>query len=223
VARAFLLALLAALNPTLLGATTIMLVLTNPARLMLGYLLGAVTTSVTLGLLIVFSLEDVSTVSTTQHTISPGVDIALGLVAILAARLLARRAERRSSPPVPSKPKSPPRWQAYLSHSSSRGAFLIGALLTLPGASYLAGLRQIDRGGYSTPVTVLAILGFNVVMLSLLELPLLGFLIAPDWTQRKVAAARALISRRGRQLGIAGLHLIGAALVLKGLVGLIAG
>jgi hypothetical protein len=38
--RVFLFALTAALNPTLLAATTVMLLLSNPRRLLLGYLLG---------------------------------------------------------------------------------------------------------------------------------------------------------------------------------------
>jgi hypothetical protein len=37
--------LTAALNPTLLAPTTVMLLLPNPKRLLLGYLLGAYTTS----------------------------------------------------------------------------------------------------------------------------------------------------------------------------------
>lgn len=45
-------------NPTLLAAVTMMLLLPNPKRLMPGYLLGAYTTSITLGLVIVFSLKD---------------------------------------------------------------------------------------------------------------------------------------------------------------------
>lgn len=219
----FLLSLLAAFNPTLLAVTTLMLVLSNPARLMLGYLLGAAMTSVTLGLVIVFSLEGGSAVSTTQRTLSPVADIILGLAALVAARVFAGVSARRVSHPAPSKHKAPPRWQTYLSHGSPRGAFLVGALLTLPGASYLAGLLQIDREHFSTAVTVLAIVGFNVVMLSLLELPLVGFLVAPDWTQGRVTAARALASRRGRQIAIVGLSAIGVALVLKGVVGLISG
>jgi hypothetical protein len=38
--KVFLFALTAALNPTLLTATTVMLLLPNPKRLMLGYLAG---------------------------------------------------------------------------------------------------------------------------------------------------------------------------------------
>ena len=66
----FLLSLVAIFNPSLLAAVTVMLLLPNPKRLMLGYVLGAYTTSITLGLLIVFSLHGSSTESTSKHTIS---------------------------------------------------------------------------------------------------------------------------------------------------------
>ena len=68
----------AALNPTLLTATTVMLLLPRPKRLLLGYLLGAYTTSITVGLAIVYSLNGSGTVSTTKHTVSPLIDITLG-------------------------------------------------------------------------------------------------------------------------------------------------
>ena len=74
-----LLSLTASFNPTLVAATTVMLLLDKPARLMLGYLLGAYVTSITLGLVIVFSLSNSSTTNTTENTLSPAVDIALGL------------------------------------------------------------------------------------------------------------------------------------------------
>ena len=80
--QVILLSLAASLNPTLVAATTVMLLLERPARLMLGYLLGAYATSITLGLVIVFSLSDSSTTNTTQNTLSPAADIALGLLAL---------------------------------------------------------------------------------------------------------------------------------------------
>ena len=51
------LAFTSALNPSLVTATTVMLLLPRPERLMLGYWVGALLTSVTLGLVIVFTLE----------------------------------------------------------------------------------------------------------------------------------------------------------------------
>jgi len=51
--QVILLSLTASLNPTLVAATTVMLLLDRPARLMSGYLLGAYLTSITVGLVIV--------------------------------------------------------------------------------------------------------------------------------------------------------------------------
>ena len=65
-----------------------MLLLPNPKRLMLGYLLGAYTTSITLGLLIVFSLNGSSTESTSKHKVSPLEDIVVGLLLLVIAWVL---------------------------------------------------------------------------------------------------------------------------------------
>ena len=62
----FFLSLLAMFTPTLLAAVTIMMLLPNPKRLMLGYLLGAYLTSITAGLLIVFSLHGSASEGTAQ-------------------------------------------------------------------------------------------------------------------------------------------------------------
>ncbi|MBV8944511.1 MAG: hypothetical protein JOZ95_03770, partial [Solirubrobacterales bacterium] len=67
----FLLSLAAMFNPSLLAAVTVMLLMPKPKRLMAGYLLGAYLTSITLGLLIVFSLHGSSTESSSKHTVSP--------------------------------------------------------------------------------------------------------------------------------------------------------
>src|SRR3954470_4967765 len=81
----------AALNPTLLGATTVMLLLDHPKRLLLGYLLGALMTSMTLGLVIVFSLD--GSAKTAQHSLSPSLDLALGAL-LIAVSYAIRRSDR---------------------------------------------------------------------------------------------------------------------------------
>jgi hypothetical protein len=224
--QVILLSLTASLNPTLVGATTVMLLLDKPARLMFGYLLGAYMTSITLGLVIVFSLSNSSAANTTENTISPAVDIGLGAVALAisfvlytgrAERLRERRQARKEAKPE----KDPPRWQRELSKGSPRTTFVIGALLTLPGASYLAGLDQIHKLKYSTTVTVLLVIGFNLVMLWLLEVPLASFLVAPDWTPRAIQRAKLWVSRNAHLFAVRGSAAIGALLVIKGIIGLV--
>jgi hypothetical protein len=226
VGQVFLLSLTAALNPILVGASTVMLLLPNPRKLMLGYLLGALMTSVTLGLVIVFALKGSGAVSTTQNTVSPAVDLALGAILLGAGFVLAtgrdeRIAERRQARKGPKEDKGPPRWQQALSKGSARSTFVVGALLTLPGASYLAGLHHIKQQNLSTTATVLTVIGFNLIMLMLLELPLLSYTIAPDWTPGAVERAKAWAARNGHHAAVIALTAIGGALIIKGIVGLV--
>jgi hypothetical protein len=222
----FAFALAAAFNPTLVAASTLMMLLPNPLRLMLGYLAGALMTSITLGILIVTALDSSSATSTTENTIAPATTIALGTIALVAALVLSkgwgdeRRARRRRENPA--KPKGPPRWQRALSRGSARTTFVIGALLTLPGASYLAGLRAIDQLNYPTASTVLLIIAFNLVMMALLEVPMVCFVVAPEWTPAAIDRAKAWIGQRRRLLASRGLAVIGLLLIAKGLIELLA-
>src|ERR1700761_3812240 len=138
--QVILLSLTASLNPTLVAATTVMMLLDKPTRLMLRYLVGAYVTSITLGLVIVFSLSTSSASKTTENTISPAVDIGLGAIALAVAFVLytgrhERLRERRRARKAAKPDKGPPRWQRELSKGSARTTFVVGMLLTLPGAS----------------------------------------------------------------------------------------
>jgi hypothetical protein len=223
VGHVFLLSLLAALNPILVAASTVMLLLPNPKRLMLGYLLGALMTSITLGLVIIFALKGSSAVSTDQNTVSPAVNLALGAIMLIAAVVLGtgrdeRIAERRQARKGPKEDKGPPRWQQALSKGSARTTFVVGALLTLPGASYLAGLNEIGKQKLSTTGTVLTVIAFNLIMLMLLELPLLGYTFAPDWTPGAVERSKAWVGRHGKRTAAIALAVIGGALIIRGTI-----
>jgi Sap-like sulfolipid-1-addressing protein len=221
----------AALNPTLLGATTVMLLLDHPKRLLLGYLLGALMTSITLGLVIVFALDGSSgATSTGQSTVSPATDLALGGLLLVVANLIrpgrtrserGRLAERRRRRSERKSEKGPPRWQRALSNGTARTTFVIGALLTLPGASYLIGLSHIADMDASSTATVGMIVGFNLIMLILLELPLLAYTLAPDWTPDAVNRFKAWFNSKSRVLGFRVALVIGALLIVKGLIELL--
>ena len=219
-----LLSLTASLNPTLVAATTVMLLLDRPVRLMGGYLLGAYITSLTLGLIIVFSLSDSGAANTTQNTVNPAVDIGLGAIFLAISFVfytgrVERIRQRRAAKKAAKGPQEPPRWQRELSKGSPQVTFLVGAALTLPGASYLAGLASIHKLHYSTAETVLLVIGFNVVMLWLLEVPFVAFLVAPEKTPQAIASAKAWVSRHAHMFAVRGFAAIGALLVLKGVIG----
>jgi hypothetical protein len=217
-------AFLAALNPTLLGATTVMLLLDHPKRLLLGYLLGALMTSITLGLVIVFTLD--GSAKTAQHSLSPALDLALGGILIVVSLAIRRSdrpdaAERRKRRQRAKETKGPPLWQRTLSRGSAWMTFVVGALLTLPGASYLIGLHRIADQGGGTGASVAKIVAFNLIMLSLLELPLIGFIVAPEWTRVTVDRFKAWFAQNARRLAAQAALILGALLILRGLVYLV--
>jgi hypothetical protein len=221
----FIYALTAALNPTLLAATTVMLLLDHPKRLLLGYLAGALFTSVTIGLVVVFTLD--GSASTAQHTLSPAMDLTLGAILVVISVMIrpgrepketGRLAERRRRKEASRAEKGPPLWQRKLSQGTARTTFVVGALLTLPGASYLIGLHKIADQDPSTAGAIGMVVLFNVIMLALLEAPLIGFIFAPEWTPRAVDRFKEWFSHNARRLGFRIALVIGVLLIARGLI-----
>jgi hypothetical protein len=213
---------MAALNPTLLTATTVMLLLPNPKRLMLGYLAGALTTGMVLGITIVEWLKGSGALSETKHTVAPAVDIALGLIALLAAQAVrsgrvGRARERRRQKRL-DEHKELPRWKEALSRGSARTTFVVGLLLSFPGASYLACLTQISRLDLSAGGIVLTVLAANAVMLILLEAPLISFVVDEDWTLGAIERFKGWLARSGARTLVVALSVIGVLFLVRGLV-----
>jgi hypothetical protein len=226
----FLLSLLAMFTPTLLAAVTVMMLLPNPRKLMLGYLLGAYLTSITAGLLIVFSLHGSAGVSTAKQTLGPIEDIVVGLVALLVAFVLGsgrdaplqnRRRRRQQAKAAAGAAKES--WpERMIGRGSARVTFAVGVVLTFPGVSYLTALDRMARLDASAAETVLLVVAFCVIQQLLLELPLLGYTFAPERTKDAVARFRAWLGRNGRRAGVTLAAVIGTLLVLRGLTTLLA-
>jgi hypothetical protein len=224
--RVFVFSLTAALNPTLLAAVTVMLTLPSPKRLLLGYVLGAALASVTCGLLLVFLLPGSSTTSTAKHTISPIIDLALGVLILLVVVRVGRGRDRRRRAwserrREKAKNKPPPRWKRAMSKGSARATFVVGILLSFPGASYLAGMDALHKQHIGTFATVLVVLAFNMIMLLLVELPLLAYAIRPESTEAGVQRFHSWLSRRGGRIVLIAAAAIAIFLVARGAIRLL--
>jgi len=229
----FLLGLVSMFNPSLLAAVTVMLLLPNPKRLMVGYLLGAYTTSITLGLVIVFTLQGSSTESTSKHTISPLEDIVVGLLAVLIAFVLGTgrdqpfqerrrqkkdaklKAKMEAGKPTESLPLR------LLGKGDPKVTFVVGAILSFPGVSFLTALDKINKLNPGTVPTVLLVVGFCLMQQILLELPLLGYVFAPDSTQDRVNRFKAWMGAKGRTAAVIGAGAIGVILIARGVITLL--
>jgi hypothetical protein len=225
-AKIFLYSLVAAANASLLAAVTVMLFLPSPKRLLLGYLLGGLLVSLTIGFVIVFAVHHSGATSTSQNSISPVMDIALGLILLVAAYVLRsermeQRRERKKKERAGAE-KGPSRVERVLGGGSARVTFLVGVVLTLPGVSYLAALHKLDNLNCGTVPTILVILGFNVMLLILLEIPLIGYVVAPERTVVAVQDFRGWLNRNGLRAGIYLAAGLGALLVVRGVIELLA-
>jgi hypothetical protein len=226
----FLLSLLSMFNPSLLAAVTVMLLLPHPRRLMAGYLLGAYTVSITVGLIIVFAVPHTSGESTSKHTLSPVEDIVVGLLLWVLAWVLrtgldrpletrrrARRdakldARREAGKPTESLPLR------MLGKGDPRVTFAVGAVLSFPGVSYLDALDHMRKLQPGTLATVLLVVFFCVMQQIFLEVPLLGYIFAPERTQERIAAFKGWMARSGRGAAVVGCAVIGLLLIVRGVL-----
>jgi hypothetical protein len=223
----FLLSLVAAANATLLAAVTVMLFLENPKRLLLGYLAGALLVSLTIGFVIVFVVHDSGATETAQNSLSPSMDIALGAIFLLVAyvvgsgrdeRLKERRKAKKGEAGENAE-EGPSKVEQLLGRGDARITFALGVVFTLPGVAYLAALRDLQQLGYGAAGEVLVVLGFNFMLLILLEIPLLGYLVAPERTVAAVQRFRTWLTQSSRRIVVVGAAGIGAILLVRGAIG----
>src|SRR5450755_4086535 len=179
----FFLSLVSMFNPSLLAAVTVMLLLPSPKQLMFGYLLGAYMTSITLGLVIVFTLHGSSTESTSKRTISPVEDTVVGLLVVAIAFVLAtgrdqplqerRRAKKDAKLKAKGEAGKPTESLPLrmLGKGDPRVTFAVGVILSFPGVSYLTALDKMAKLNPGTLDTVLLVVGFCLIQQLLLELP----------------------------------------------------
>jgi hypothetical protein len=224
----YLLSLAAMFNPSLLAAVTVMLLIPNSKRLLVGYLLGAYATSITVGLIIVFALPHSGTESTSKHTVSPVEDLIVGVLLLALAFVLRTGRdqpfqERRR---VKKEAKLQARVQAgkpteslplrLLGKGDPRVTFVVGAALSFPGVSYIVALDRIRKLDPGTVATVLLVVSFCLIQMLFLELPLLGYVFAPNRTQDSVNRFKGWMARSGRTAAVLASAVLGLWLLVRG-------
>jgi hypothetical protein len=220
----FVFAFTAALNPTLVAVTTLLLTLPNPRRLLVGYVLGALAMSFTCGLLLVFALGTTSSASNdSKHYLSPIIDILFGgFILILVARVARHRdrvlqawSEQRHQK---HETKPPPRWKRTLSDATPRKAFLVALVLSLPGASFVAGMDQLSKQDLGAAAKVGLVLVFNLIQLLIIEIPLVGYFIKPQATDAAIKRFREFLSQHGNRMLLIGGTVVGLLILARGVI-----
>jgi hypothetical protein len=187
----------------------------HPKRLLTFFLAGAWLASLTIGLVVVFALEGAELSSSARGTVNALIYIPLGLLGVFVGAYLLR------VQPKPKKPKKdgrPSMTQRVLSRDSSWLVFVLGIALNMPGVWYLIGLKDIGLADWTNVEKVLAVVGFNAIMFSFVEVPLVGYVVARDWTRGQVDRFNAWLHHNGRHLGGYIALALGLYLIARGIL-----
>ena len=223
-AEFFALAFTAALNPKLLALDLLLIENRRPRAMFLCVLLGGLTVGITIGLLDVLTIHG-DTINA-QKSVSAGLDLALGLLLLVAGALVATgRLHSRRKQPVPAgdgqpdQPESKENWAARALAEPRLGlAMLIGALIGLPGAAYLTALHNLVAGHYSTATQVTAVIVFVLIAFLLIIIPFLFLELRPEATKAALKQSQDWLLGHARQLLAYTALVLGAYLTLSALV-----
>jgi hypothetical protein len=226
-AEFFALAFLSALNPKLLAIDLLLIENRRPRAMFVCLLLGGMTVATTVGLLDVLVLH----ADAIQHqgTVSAGVDLAAGLLLLAAGALLATgRLHGRRKAPVPAGDAPPDKpekkekkdsWaQRVLSEPRLGLAMLVGALIGIPGASYLTALHDLVTGTSSTAIQVLAVVIFVIIDFLLIIIPFAFLELRPEATKALLKHSQDWLLSHALQLMATIALLLGAYLAISGLI-----
>jgi len=220
----FALAFSAALNPKLLALDLLLIENRRPRAMFLCVLLGGMTVALTIGLLDVLTIH--ADAIKAQGRVSAGVDLALGLILLAAGVLLATgRLHGHQRAPVPVGGGAPDTtdkkdgWaQRMLAEPRLGLAMLIGALIGLPGASYLTALHHLVTGRYSTLTLVIAVVIFVVIEFLLIIIPYACLELRPEATKALLKGTQHWLLRHALQLMVFIALALGAYLTISALV-----
>jgi Sap, sulfolipid-1-addressing protein len=221
-AEFFALAFLAALNPKLLALDLLLIENRRPRAMFLCLLLGGMAVALTVGLLdvLVFHADAIKA----QGKVSAGVDLAVGLLLLAAGALLATgRLHRRRKVPAgdaqPVQPEKKDGWaQRVLAEPRLGLAMLVGAVIGIPGASYLTALHNLVTGKSSTATQVIAVAVFVLIDFLLIIIPFAFLELRPEPTKALLKHTQDWLLGHALRLMAAIALLLGAYLAVSGLV-----
>jgi hypothetical protein len=224
-----LLGLSCAFNPVLLAVVLLTLASEHPKRMLGAYTAGAFTWSVGLGIGVVAVATSADVLGSSSSASRPGADLGFGVLLLLGAAWYASgRAEQRKARRAAvaqaeaakdGKPPKPPLAERLLSGPPAL-AFFAGVVLNFPSVRYIAAMKEIVAANVAEHEQVVAILIFNLLMLSPAIVPLAFLSFRPEQTKAVLVRLDASMRANARSLITGILVVLGLYLTIKGIVGL---
>lgn len=199
------------LEPFRIGMTVLMLNRPRPQLQLFAFLCGGFAMGMSVGLVVLFVLRQRLLEST--HFTLPKVQLVLGGLALISATYLWLR-------PGP-EDGDDEGWMSRLGRRLTQGgslwvAAVAGLAIALPSFDFLAVLAVILASGSGAATQIAALVTFHVVAFTLVEIPLIAFLVAPQRTLAAMTSLNEWMRRRRRRevavlLAVVGVILLAAA------------
>lgn len=211
-----LMALAISTEPFRLGMTVLMLNRPRPVQHLLAFLCGGFVMAIVVGLVVLFVLRTAITQSTGPTL--PILQLVIGGAALLiAAGVISGVRLRRGKPATE---KTPSKWRTRLTGESPLLAGVAGIAIALPSVDYLAVLTVILASGAAATAQITALLMFNVIAFAFVEIPLAGYLFAPNRTRALMNRLNQWMAEHRRWTLSAMLVVVGCILLVSGAIGL---
>lgn len=229
--EAVLAALIAGFAPWTLLIVATLLSREQPMRHALIFLVTAAVVTLLVGFLVVEALGNTNLENTHRHhSVSPAIDLGLGLAILVFVPYFARR-----SPKPKPKPKSndgsgliarfrrkPADSRAWWERETGLLAVIaLGAFVGSPSPLYLASLHSVTKGRPGGAVGALEVLLLAAVVLFMAEVPIILFALAPERTAALLHSANVWLAVHGHTIVVVVLAGAGVYFTLTGLVHLI--
>lgn len=227
------LGLRAAVYPQLIAIVVVILTRPNRKRLLSACYAGAMCVSVGCGVAVLLAFRDRRSVAvSTSHRLGTSAYLVIGVIALLAAVLLASASGRarlganlgrirlrgrkprersRSTEQAPGPSRAP----ASARVGARRGRRRRGP--RHPGPFDLLALGRLTRGGYGLFASLLVVLAFNLIKFLLIEVPLLSYAVDPDGTAGRVKGFSAWMRMNRIKAIAAVVALVGLVLIGRGI------
>jgi len=224
------LAVVAACYPPAMLIAALYLASVRPGRMAALYVIGGAVIVSVVGTAALLAIRDAGLSLHSQHHTRYGLRLALGVVALVAAVLIYRRRPKRPDPANPGKPGNPgipgkPKGRRLVDKLSAdptpRTAFIVGVVMFGPSLTFIAAVQVVATAKASVAATVGAMVMIIVITLAFAWIPLVAYLIAPEFTARKLGAFEGWVRRHGKTIGVGAVALVGILLVAQGITGLV--
>jgi len=219
VGQAAALAVLAAVSPTALLVMAVFLGSDNPRSTALAYVAGAVIMTIIMAVTVLLVLRGIGLNQPREREPRYGLRLGLGVLALATGVFLLRRGLPQPASPDQAQEKK----QGLIGRLTARPrpalAFAAGLILFLPSATFVASVQVVASANASTEVTALALIVVVAISALIVWLPLLGYLVKPEATVRRLRMVNAWLRAHGRAIAVYGLLIGGIVLIISGSLG----